>query len=452
MAITRRQFVATLGSMAAALGISQVDLAKVTEAFAAGGIWAGGKPKVIWVHGAECTGCSTSLLGLFEDAAEEALVPANGTKVIDALGLITGGAVPRTLNSIGANFDTNANSAATAVNIADILIDFIDLQYHETVMGPGGDLAYQWLYDNMQHNTTPFVMVVEGGVQVFAGGGAWNKPGVRGTDAPWCSVGMDANASGITSGNYGELSFDEVVTALAVQPVCMAIIGIGQCATFGGYPACVSPDAQFAGKSQTPSYGVFDFLASHAGLTTTAAAEASGKVINVPGCPANPWWFVLTVVLWLVDAVNGPGKSASPSAGPLGILGAPATGPDGHAIWPAKASAIDYGRRLKAVYPAPIHGGACPRYNFYKAGQFAAKPGDTGCLMKLGCKGLSTRSLCPFHGWNGQQPTNPQTWDYSIAAVQGTKRGGFCVSGGSPCMGCTEKGYPDAQVPFVKLF
>ena len=73
MAVTRREFITTLGMLAAAVGIGEADLAKVTEAFANGGVWkgtagVGTKPKVVWVHGSECTGCSTSLLSLFEDA------------------------------------------------------------------------------------------------------------------------------------------------------------------------------------------------------------------------------------------------------------------------------------------------------------------------------------------------------------------------------------------------
>ena len=41
MAITRRQFVTRLSTLAAAMGMSQVDLAKVTQAFAHGSVWAG---------------------------------------------------------------------------------------------------------------------------------------------------------------------------------------------------------------------------------------------------------------------------------------------------------------------------------------------------------------------------------------------------------------------------
>ena len=73
MAITRRQFVTRLGALAGAVGFSQAEVSKLAEAFAgnSNAVYGGanGKPKVIWIHGAECTGCSTSLLGILEDGA-----------------------------------------------------------------------------------------------------------------------------------------------------------------------------------------------------------------------------------------------------------------------------------------------------------------------------------------------------------------------------------------------
>ena len=71
MAITRRQFVTRLGALAAVVGFSQAEVSKIAEAFAGnttpfGARSTGGKPRVIWIHGAECTGCSTSLLGILE--------------------------------------------------------------------------------------------------------------------------------------------------------------------------------------------------------------------------------------------------------------------------------------------------------------------------------------------------------------------------------------------------
>jgi hydrogenase small subunit len=458
MAITRRQFVTRLGALAAAVGMSQADLSKVTEAFAhtPGAPWGPGwaaKPKVIWVHGAECTGCSTSLLSLFEDAVAPA-IEGSTTTTLDALGLIVGGNnnvlnastghpfAHRTIHNSAAvtdvDFDSTANAgAATIVTIQDVLIDFIDLQYHETVMGMGGDLAYQWLKDNMGNGTAasgssaPFVMVVEGAVQNKANANLFETPASAASGTPWCSIGQDG-----VSG--AEASFDDVVYDLAQQTNCAAIISIGQCASFGGYPACKSP---VLGVSQTGAKGTYDFLRTK-GATGIAAAN---KVINVPGCPANPWWFVLTTVAWLVDFVNGP---LAGSAGPLGILAANGS---------INGAAVDTTRRLKAVYGTPIHGPACPRYQDYVNGTFATRPGDPGCLQLIGCKGPATNSLCALHGWNSMQPHNNKTWENGQAAVKqynnGTKGFGsgaaFCVTAGHPCMGCTEQGYPDSVVPFV---
>lgn len=458
MAITRRQFVTRLSTLAAAMGMSQVDLAKVTEAFAHGSAWAtpaswADKPKVVWVHGAECTGCSTSLLSLFEDVRGKAVVgttistlkaldlavggSGNGNAVLNGTSTaVTTGAeaghpwghrtVQNTSAITGVAFDSYKNADTPYIaNIADVLVDFIDLEYHETVMGAGGDLAYQLLHDQMVNATNgrPFVLVVEGAVQPTSKNGYWNATGA----VPWCSIGKN-------EADTADLAFPEVVEALAIKANCAAIIPIGQCACFGGYPACISPvlaaDAQGIanGASMTGAMGVSDFLKwRNTGDTLAAAA----KVVNVPGCPTNPWWFILTVVAWLVDYTQ-PTR-------PLGIL------TTGGAINPA---AVDSEGRLKAVYGMGLHGAFCTRYQAFLNNSFATQPGDPGCLQLIGCKGPQTMTLCAAHGWNGQQPTNDATYDYSIQALNGVK-GGNCVAGGHPCMGCTEQGYPDAFLPFV---
>lgn len=457
MAITRRQFVSRLGTLAAAMGMSQVDLAKVTEALGHGSAWAGQpwttKPKVVWVHGAECTGCSTSLLSLFEDVRGKA-IEGMTISTLAALDYAVGGdgdgstvlppslggdADPnhpnghRTLYSAGLDVDSAANGGTPyAANIADVLIDFIDLQYHETVMSMGGDLAYQWIADLMDdavaNESAPFVLVVEGSIQPSNSGGYWDKQGA----APWCSIGMtEADDAGHPGHPVGEHNFDDVVATLAGHPGCAAIVPIGQCACFGGYPACESPVLKkdvtglVNGANMTGAMGTYDFLVAK-GMTAAAA-----KVMNVPGCPTNPWWFILTVVGWLVDFTQ-------PSR-PLGILTA------GGDIAPG---ALDNTNRLKAVYGTPLHGPYCTRIQDFAAGRFARTPGDTGCLQLLGCKGPHTMTLCGPHGWNSQHPQNDPTWDYGVGGVNGAK-GGNCITAGAPCMGCTEKGYPDAFLPFV---
>jgi len=435
------------------MGMSQLDLAKVGEAYAHGSVWAGQpwttKPKVVWVHGAECTGCSVSLLSLFENATGKAI---EGTTVttLAALDLAVGGdgsgthvvgSNPygdgthpnghRTINKTGGSTGADFNSVANAntgliVDVADVLIDFIDLQYHETIMGMGSDLAYQWLKDNMDNGDAgaPFVLVVEGAIQPKELGGYWDSADTA-TGAAWCSIGVDGTPNAVAP---HELSFDDVVLQLATKAKCVAVIPIGQCACFGGYPGCVSP---VLGESQTGAMGTEAFL-------EYKGSAAVNKVIAVPGCPTNPWWFILTVVAWLVDFTNGPGATV-PVDGPLGILTAANT---------IKPTAVDGQRRLKAVYGQPLHGPFCTRYQDFVNGTFAAKSGDPGCLQLIGCKGPQTMTLCGAHGWNGQQPTNDRTWDYGVSAVHGNK-GGNCVAGGAPCMGCTEAGYPDAFLPFI---
>ncbi|PKQ15452.1 MAG: hypothetical protein CVT67_09540 [Actinobacteria bacterium HGW-Actinobacteria-7] len=457
MAITRRQFVTRLSTLAAAMGMSQVDLAQVTQAFAHGSVWSGAwtdKPKVVWVHGAECTGCSTSLLSLFEDVRGTAVegtsistlkaldlaVGGNGdggnvagTITAGALGITkeTGAGHPyghRTLfetnGIVGSDFESaggNGGKSAFVANIADVLIDFIDLQYHETVMNMGGDLAYQWLNQlRLTPGSTPFVLVVEGAIQPSDGGGMWNKTG----DAAWCSIGKPETGA-------GDHKMDEVIRDLATDPSCKAIVPIGQCATFGGYPACVSPVVKnpVSGLkgSQTGALGTYEYLRTQG----ANGIAASNKVINVPGCPTNPWWFILTVVAWLVDFTQ--------PTQPLGVLNADKS---------INTAAVDDQRRLKAVYGVPLHGPYCKRYVHWRNNNFATKPGDPGCLQLIGCKGPQTMTLCAVHGWNSQHPRNDATLDYGVGGINSGK-GGNCVAGGHPCMACTEQGYPDAFLPFI---
>jgi hydrogenase small subunit len=460
MAITRRQFVTRLGALAAAAGFSQSQASQIMDALAynAGAPYQGtfGKPRVVWIHGAECTGCSTSLLGIFENAAGEA-IPGSGITTAAALGLA--GTIPFTgegaanpdpnnflLHSAGLSPDPNGS-----MDIADLVIDVVDLIYHETVMGMGGDLAYKWLTTFAATNNTPFVLVVEGALQNKANGGAWGDTAAGSVAVPWCSIGMDGTTN--STGAVGEIDMPEMAQTLAESPYCGAVIGIGQCATFGGYPGCKPPITTAAahfdtGKSQTDALGTYDYLALHSN------ANVAGKVINVPGCPTNPWWFVLSVVCILVDI---PSILSAPvnTVGTLGVLKKVAANANNAlGIGVNVGGGVDATRRIKAVYGNPIHGPYCPRYRNYVKGVYASQPGDPGCLQKIGCKGPAAKSLCGLHGWNNQQPQNPASYDYGVSqanpAPNGTTMtGGHCTRAGHPCMACTEKGYPDSFVPFV---
>ncbi|MEI7813972.1 MAG: hypothetical protein WCJ13_04185 [Coriobacteriia bacterium] len=441
MAITRRQFVTRMGTLAAAAGMSQADFSQITQAFAGNtnGVFGGGgaKPKIIWIHGAECTGCSTSLLGILEDGGSDASgygqiygTPYTTGAALGLMGVTNalGGAFPTlgepTRTDIytskqykDTNYTTIMPANSEPVNIADVVIDIIDLQYHETVMGMGGDLATQWLADFQTNgeDASPFVLVVEGAVQKMSNTGAW---GDSGTSIPWCSIGVANDGS-------KEQDMPTVVENLATMAKCVKIIAIGQCAAFGGYPGCkpqitAAVAMKDAGgfdptESQTGAQGVYDFLLA------VPAAAAAAKVVNVPGCPTNPWWFVLTTCLVVIDLVKG-----------------------------TSLVTLDSQRRPELVYPIPVHSSYCPNYGFYNQGVYASAPGERGCLMKIGCKGLAANSLCGIHGWNNQQPENKGSLSPEFnPAANGNSRGGHCTRAGAPCMACTEQGYPDSFVPFV---
>lgn len=434
MAITRRQFVTRLGALAAAAGFSQVEVSKLATAFGGnttdyGGTF--GKPKVVWIHGAECTGCSTSLLGILEDATGH---PFRYDSDAGLAAIETGAALglAGVTNYAGGAFPTLAGGLRTAlyggtehVNIADVVIDVIDLQYHETVMGMAGDLAAQWLNDfveNYEDNfaAEPYVLVVEGALQDARYGGAWGDTSTSGV--PWCSIGMSDDYEHGVDGF--ELDMPEVVAKLAAKTQCAQIIAIGQCATYGGYPGCkpriTSANAGFnATMSQTGAKGTYDFLAQYEDTDTVfadAVNDAAAKVINVPGCPTNPWWFVLSTVMVMLKLAG------------------------------TDLITLDAGRRIKKVYPGTVHSAFCPRYPDYRKGVYALKPGQPGCLQKLGCKGITASSLCGKHGWNNQQPENSGT----LSTLNKNGVGGHCTVSGHPCMACTEKGYPDSFVPFIK--
>lgn len=441
MAITRREFVSSLGALAAAAGMSKLEISKIAEAFASNSSSVfgpgGAKPKVVWIHGAECTGCSTSLLGILENPAGNIFGTGLSTEdAVEAAGITPtdtpfGAAAPFTLW----NATKSVIEDAPLVNIADVVIDVIDLQYHETVMGMGGDLAAQWLKDFADYDPVPagaapgdypFVLVVEGALQDRLKGGAWGD--LSGTHVPWCSI---AHSDSTDVGKF-EIDMAETVVKLAKKSTCAAILPIGQCATYGGYPGAKPRLSATAAKkgtggfnpamSQTGAKGVYDYLTTYDPDDGPAIA-AAGKVINVPGCPTNPWWFVLTVVMVMADLVSSTGLVLPPVVG----------------------QTLDYGRRAKKAYPIPVHSSYCPRYKYYNQGIYANKPGEAGCLQRLGCKGLATNSLCGVHGWNNQQPQN---LGESITVID-ANRGGHCTTAGHPCMACTEKGYPDSFVPFV---
>ena len=196
--VSRRDFMKYCIGSAAVLGLNLSVLGKLEKALAAGG-----GPPIIWLNGANCTGCTVSLANLF------------------------------------------SNNKGTT-NVADLLINTIDLAFHPNLMGAAGDLAVAELRSATEGG---FVLAVDGGIPTAFGGR---------TCMLWTEDGREITAM-------------EAVRELA--PKAAAVLSIGTCASFGGVAA--------ANPNPTGIQNVSQFT----GVST----------VNIPGCPPHPDWLVGTI-------------------------------------------------------------------------------------------------------------------------------------------------------------
>lgn len=159
------------------------------------------------------------------------------------------------------------------------------------------------------------------------------------------------------------------------------VLAVGTCACYGGVTAGL--------PNPTAAKGVKDI--------------GTGKtIINLPGCPTHPDWIVGTIAYILKNGA---------------------------------APALDSSGRPTDYYARSVHS-QCPYEEYFEDGPHAAKPGDAGCLRKIGCRGPETRADCPYRKWNsGAASTTGATW---------------CITSHIPCHGCTESNFPDGKSPFFQ--
>lgn len=245
----------------------------------------------------------------------------------------------------------NTLSFTNSVNpyLSRVLLDLIDLRYHPNLAGVMGDQAMRQI-DEAARNAKDYVVVIEGAIPTAL-------DGLYGT---------------IGERNGRPLTMLEVVRAVA-EPA-KAVIAVGVCATHGG-PFSAHPNP-------TGCVGVSKIL--------------KRPVINCPGCPCHPDWFVGTVSSLL-------------------LYGQP---PE-----------LDHLARPKPFYGSTIHD-LCTRRSFFENGVYARYPGDTGCMYRIGCKGPITYADCPRRKWNEYV-----NWP---------------VEDNTPCIGCANPGFPDASAPFFE--
>jgi hydrogenase small subunit len=231
------------------------------------------------------------------------------------------------------------------------------LKYHGTLMAATGVLSTQAAEETAEKYKGKYVLIVEGAIPTKDDGiygTIGEKDGKPRTILEWMRF---------------------------LGPDAMATLTVGTCAAYGGLPA--------AKPNPSGCKGVSDVY---------AMSSIKTPVINIPGCPCHPDWFIGTVAKVLLYGLPEPKE-------------------------------IDEYGRLKIFYGRTVHN-RCINRDYLDDGIFATKFGEVGCLLELGCKGPFTYADCPIRLWNSSV--------------------NWCIAAGAPCMGCTERGFPDEHSPLYQ--
>jgi len=158
------------------------------------------------------------------------------------------------------------NSASPTIK--NILIDqivsgmHINLRFHPSIMAGAGEPVIEVLEDTAEEKKGNYILVVEGAIPTA-------------TDAVYGAIGERVGKPVRMGDRVEELARD-----------ALAILAVGTCAAFGGIPA--------AAPNPTGCQSVKQFLDAK-GITT--------PIVNIPGCPPHPDWFVGTVASILLNGL-----------------------------------------------------------------------------------------------------------------------------------------------------
>jgi hydrogenase small subunit len=202
---------------------------------------------------------------------------------------------------------------------AELVLDVLSVDYHETIMAPSGFQAEKSKEDAIAAGG--YVLVVEGSISTAGVG-------------EYCCV----------AGKSSRYILEEAAKN------AVAVIAVGNCATFGGVPA--------ANPNPTGAVGVWNIIKDK-------------PVVNIPGCPMNPANLTATVV---------------------------------HFLTYGSLPAMDQLNRPLFAFGRRIHDN-CERRGHFDAGEFVMEWGDDGhragwCLYKMGCKGPTSYHNCPTIRFN----------------------------------------------------
>jgi hydrogenase small subunit len=202
---------------------------------------------------------------------------------------------------------------------AEVVLDILSVDYHETIMAASGKRAEEAKQATIAAGG--YLLVVEGSIS-------------QGDDGVYCCV----------SGKSSVQLLEEAAKN------AIAVVAVGNCATFGGIPRAV--------PNPTKAVSVMDLVKDK-------------PVLNIPGCPLNPVNLTATVVHFLT----------------FGSL------PE-----------MDNLHRPLFAFGHLIHDN-CERRGHFDVGEFVKEWGDAGhragwCMYKMGCKGPMSYHNCPTVRYN----------------------------------------------------
>ncbi|MGB9716607.1 MAG: twin-arginine translocation signal domain-containing protein [Thermodesulfovibrionales bacterium] len=421
--ITRRQFLKWLSASAAALGLSQSDLLKLEKHLQAAvmGCDAGfplnalipGHPgtlaRVIWIAGAACSGCPTSILNYIADTADPDLV----------LNAIANNAIPGyQLVDIG-NFYPVSGGPDGDIDIAEVVLEIITIDWAQIIMATSGDIPNQHL---MQlRDDGGYILLVEGTIQTASNGKYCRIMDVPGyipkTGKPWEDYMEHYNDPDL--GPRTDVTMAGGTLWLAEN--ALAVVTLGTCAAYGGVPA--------AKKSVTGGMGAYQWINMENGM---------GKLmVNIPGCPPNSDWVIATVGAALLE-IHGiiPGILFN------NLDTSSCITVNGKTV-PRLTYTGVYHRNEEYVFcmddPRRDMGSASTLIQCQRS---ASNPKGR-CMKQKGCNGwiagpAHIRPDCPTRMWN------------PIETGSGLKKNNWCVLNNMPCQGCASPGFPDYCSPFYE--
>ncbi len=183
--VSRRDFMGFCAGIAAVLGLPRESVAKIANA-----LETKPKPTMVWLEFQDCAGNTESFL------------------------------------------------RASKPSAADVILELLSVDYHETIMAAAGKRAEAALKTTLEQQKGKYIAVIEGAIP-------------SGANGAYCTIG-------------GKSAMQ------IAQEVCkdaLAVVTVGTCASFGGLPA--------AAPNPTGAMGVGD------------AIPGIKNLINMPACPVN---------------------------------------------------------------------------------------------------------------------------------------------------------------------